>query len=103
MCTKITDPCICPGSSAAATRGNAMMDVYSYPCVPAMRARIGPSEAPCAIVTGIFVPSSLPLGTSIHPETFWPERCRGKQNDAGDENCSGSDHGTSSGRCDLRD
>jgi len=72
MWTRITDPVIRFGSRRASTRGKAMIDVYSYPCVPATSARTLPGRAPWTTLTGIRVPSSTASGTSIQPDAASP-------------------------------
>jgi hypothetical protein len=51
------------------------MGEYSEPCTPAISARTGPGLAPCAIVSGINVPSSpVEEAISMRPDAFSPGR-----------------------------
>ena len=68
MWTRMAAPRMRAGSSSRRSRWSAMIDVYSYPCVPATSARTGPAAAPLATVTGMRVPGSTPSGTSIQPD-----------------------------------
>jgi len=72
--TMITVPLIFAGSSCRLSLWRARIGGYSYPCMPAVRARTGPFFFPFMTVIGIRISGpSDPAGTFIKPDFISPD------------------------------